>query len=561
MSRFKNLVETRYRAALALLAAAVLAAFSLWSIDRLMQMRAIEETGSLARNDAAILSAGLQSELDKFNLVPLVMAEDPDVNRLLTGDASGRSMMNRRLEALARQSGAAAIYVMDSRGDALAASNWRLPTSFVGSNYRFRKYFQSATRDGSATQFALGTVSRRPGLYVARRVGPATNPIGIVAVKVEFDALEESWREATDGVYVTDRDGVVLIASEEDWRFRAADPAAIKGRDAADDLQQFGVSSLKPLSIKPTADLGNVVAIPVLDTQQPIALDGWVLHLLVDPSPRVEAAIANGRLLLFAAIALIVGLYAGWLYLRRQRKIAENAVLTERTRTLREQLTQANRLATLGQVSAGVAHEISQPVAAARVFAENGTKLIAAGNTASAGQNFSKIIELTERIGRITSELRRFSRRQVSEPKAMQVDQAIGGALLLLRDRIDSLGVTIIMPDPSETSVTVQAEHVRLEQVLVNLLQNAIDATGRRGRIAIGITTDETSCSITVSDDGPGIDPAVTEQLFQPFATTKPNGLGLGLVISRDIMRDLGGDLTAASGPGGAHFTMRIARA
>ncbi len=561
MTRLKNLFETRYRAILALLAAVVIASLSLSAIDRIMQKRAIEETGSLARNDAAILAAGLQSELDKFNLVPLVLAEDPQVQQLLAGDSSGRGVMNRRLETLARQSSAAAIYVMDSRGDTLAASNWRLPTSFVGSNYRFRKYFQTAMGEGSATQFALGTVSRRPGLYVARRVGPESDPIGIVAVKVEFDALEASWRDVTDGVYVTDRDGVVLIASKDEWRFRAAAPSAMDGRDPEADRQQFGISSLKPLSIRPAARLGNVVAVPLLDTLQPIALDGWVLHLLIDPSPRVEAAIANGRLFLFTVMALIVGLFAGWFYLRRQRKVAESAVLAERTRTLRDQLTQANRLATLGQVSAGVAHEISQPVAAARMFAENGTKLIEAGKTDSARQNFSKIIELTERIGRITGELRRFSRRQVSEPKAMQVDQAIDGALLLLRDRIDSLGVTVIMPEFSETAVTVQAEHVRLEQVLVNLLQNAIDATGRGGRIIIGIMTDETSCSITVSDDGPGIDQAVIGQLFQPFATTKPNGLGLGLVISRDIMRDLGGDLTATSGPGGAHFTMRIARA
>lgn len=561
MITIRNLVQTRSRAVLGLLAAALVAALCLWTIDRIMRTQAIEETGSLARNDAAILSAGLQSELDKFNLVPLVLAEDPEVQRLLRGDSAGQDVMNRRLETLAGQSNAAAIYLMDSRGDALAASNWRLPASFVGSNYRFRQYFQTATNDGSATEFALGTVSRRPGLYIAQRVGPASNPAGIVAVKVEFDALEKSWRDATDGVFVTDREGIVLIASEEAWRFRASDPAALEGRDPSADRQQMGISSLKPLAIRRTGKVGEVVAIPLLDTQQPIALNGWVLHLLVDPAPQVEAAIANGRLLLFAAIALIVALYASWLYLRRRRWIAADAVLAERTRNLREQLTQANRLATLGQVSAGVAHEISQPVAAARVFAETGAKLIEAGQTEAAARNFLKITELTDRIGRITGELRRFSRRQVSEPKAMQVNQALDGALLLLRDRIDSLRIEIVMPDANETEIAVQAEHVRLEQVLVNLLQNAIDATGQGGRIVIDIETGEQSCSIMVSDNGPGIDEAQMEQLFQPFATTKPNGLGLGLVISRDIMRDLGGDLTCTSSAGGAQFTMRIARA
>jgi two-component system C4-dicarboxylate transport sensor histidine kinase DctB len=299
---------------------------------------------------------------------------------------------------------------------------------------------------------------------------------------------------------------------------------------------------------------------PLLDAQQPIAFDGWVLHLMVDPSPRVEAAIANGRLMLFGTMTLLLALFAAWLYLRRQRKISADAILAERTRTLREQLTQANRLATLGQVSAGVAHEISQPVAAARVFAENGKKLISAGQTNTAVLNFTKIVELTERIGRITEELRRFSRKQVSEPKAMDVNRAIDGALLLLRDRIDSLGVEIAMPDAADTAVTVQAEHVRLEQVLVNLLQNALDAVGRHGRITITLETDKTRCLLTVCDNGPGIDTTQFSQLFQPFATTKQDGLGLGLVISRDIMRDLGGDLTAISSETGACFSMQIPR-
>ena len=561
MSRFINLSAIRYRIILGVLVAALVAVLSLWAIDRVMRMRAIDEAGSLARNDAAILSAGLQSELDKFSLVPLVLAQDPEVRNLLAGNGGGRDVMNRRLEALAKQSNAAAIYLMDQQGQTQAASNWRLPTSFVGSNYKFRKYFQTAMVKGSGTQFALGTVSRQPGLYIAQRVGSSSDPVGIVAVKVEFDALEASWRDATEGVFVTDRDGVVLIASEDDWLFRATMPLALENRDPAADKQQFGMSKLKPLSVRPAVSRGRVVAMPLLDMQQPIAFDGWVLHLMVDPSPRVEAAIANGRLLLVATVILLLSLFATWLYLRRQRKISADAILTNRTQTLREQLTQANRLATLGQVSAGVAHEISQPVAAARVYAENGKKLISAGKTDTAVLNFTKIVELTERIGRITDELRLFSRKQVSEPKAMDVNQAIDGAMLLLRDRIDSLGVDISLPRASETSVSVQAEHVRLEQVLVNLLQNALDATGQHGRITIDVETDDINCLLTVCDDGPGIDATQFAQLFQPFATTKKNGLGLGLVISRDIMRDLGGDLTAICRPTGACFIMRIPRA
>lgn len=508
-----------------------------------------------------IIAASLQAELDKFSLVPLVLAEDPQVNSLLSGARGERASLDRRLEDLARQTSAAVIYLMDESGQTQAASNWKLPTTFVGSNYSFRRYFQQAMETGSATQFALGTVSREPGLYIAQRVVADGRPVGVVAVKVEFDALEANWRAATHGVFVTDRDGVVLLASDEDWRFRAIDPVQASTRDRELDRQQFGVDTLEPLDLESRSGIGGVIAAPLFDTEQPIALDGWTLHLLADPKPRIDAAVANGRFYVLLAIALAGVVAALGLYLRRRRKLLGEALLAERTRTLREQLNQANRLATLGQVSAGVGHEISQPVAAVRVFAENGERLLSAGRAAEAGRNFKQIVDLTERIGRITSELRRFARRDAAEPRNFPLKEAIDGALLLLRDRVGRSEATLITPPAEECAVQVRAEPVRLEQVLVNLLQNALDAAGPRGRIELSVVTEAGFCHLSVIDDGPGLSLEAKEQLFQPFATTKPNGLGLGLVISRGIMRSLGGDLSLGARDGGAEFIMRIPRA
>ena len=107
----------------------------------------------------------------------------------------------------------------------------------------------------------------------------------------------------------------------------------------------------------------------------------------------------------------------------------------------------------------------------------------------------------------------------------------------------------------------VRAEPVRLEQVLVNLLQNALDAAGRGGRIELSVVSEAEFCHLNVTDNGPGLSPEAEERLFQPFATTKPDGLGLGLVISRGIMRALGGDLSLRANDGGTEFTMRIPRA
>ena len=546
--------------ALAVIAVALTGA-AFWSIDHFARARATAAAQEAARNEAMIISASLQSELDKFSLVPLVLAEDPQVRSLLTGTASEAAALDLRLEGLARQTDAAVIYLMDAKGLTLAASNWQLPTSFVGSNYSFRRYFREALQAGSATQFALGTVSREPGLYIAQRVSAGGTPVGVVAVKVEFDKLEANWRAATHGVFVTGRDGVVLLASNEEWRFRTTDPALTAARDGSLDVREFGVGTLRPLDLGSDAGTGDTVVAPLLDTQQPIALDGWTLHLLADPTPRIDAAVANARFYLLLATGLAGVLAALALFMRRRRAQRAEAVLAERTRTLREQLNQANRLATLGQVSAGVGHEISQPVAAVRVFAENGERLLSGGQSREAGENFKRIVELTDRIGRITAELRRFARRDAPEPETFPLADVIEGALLLLRDRLGRHGVSLIPPPPAASAVLVRAEPVRLEQVLVNLLQNALDAAGEGARIEMAVASEAKFCRLHVRDNGPGLDEAARERMFQPFATTKSHGLGLGLVISRDIMRGLGGDLTVGSADEGAEFIMRIPRA
>ena len=561
MDRFAAFLRSHGKmAALVALAIVVLGA-AVWSIDRLARTRALASAQEDASNEAMIIATSLQAELDKFSLVPLVLAEDPQVNSLLSGAPDQRDALNTRLEDLARQTNAAVIYLMDESGQTQAASNWNLPTSFVGSNYSFRRYFQEAIEAGSATQFALGTVSREPGLYIAQRVVADGQPIGVVAVKVEFDALEANWRAATHGVFVTDRAGVVLLTSNEDWRFRTTEPARTATRDRTLDRQQFGVEALQPLDLGTRAGTGGTIAAPLFDTEQPIALDGWTLHLLADPRPRIDAAVANGRFYVLLAVALAGVLLALGLYLRRRREMMAEALLSERTRTLSEQLNQANRLATLGQVSAGVGHEISQPVAAVRVFAENGERLLSAGRTEEARGNFNQIIELTERIGRITSELRRFARRDAAEPRNFPLEIAIDGALLLLRARVARSGATLATPLAEDCAMEVRAEPVRLEQVLVNLLQNALDAAGPAGRIELSVVSDARFCRLSVKDDGPGLSPEAKERLFQPFATTKSDGLGLGLVISRGIMRSLGGDLSLGTGDEGAEFIMRIPRA
>ncbi len=542
-----------YLASVAFAAMLLLAGLGMLVLDRAVRVQALEDTRAVADGQAAILAAGLESELNKFTLVPRVLAADPDVAELLSGKPDQRDLLNRRLAALAGQTRAAAIYLMDARGQTLAASNWDRSDSFIGSNYRFRDYFAVAMRDGTGTEFALGTVSRRPGLYLAERVGPVGAPLGVVALKVEFDSLEAKWRQAEDGVFVTDRQGIVVLASNPAWRFKAV-PGEGGPRDPARDAMRFGVARPQPLEL-PGAD-GTGSAIRLIEKIQPIAPTGWELHLLADPSARLSVALANGRLAGVGALALLALAGAGaWIW-RRQRQARAAAEIAAQTATLREQLQQANRLATLGQITAGLGHEIRQPLAAMRVYAETGERLLSAARTDEAAGNFAKIAGLAARIGEITEEQLHFSRRSAEEPRNIRLAEVIDGSLLLLRDQFRHKSIALTLPPAEAAAATVRARHVQLEQVLVNLLQNAVQACGEGGAITLDIAADADKVRLSVADDGPGVPAALRGTLFQPFVTSKAEGIGLGLAIAQDIMRQLGGDLLHDETPIGARFIM-----
>jgi len=544
-----------YLVAVGLVGVVLLAALALLGLDRAVRVSALAQTRATATSQAAILAAGLESELNKFTLVPRVLAVDPQVAALLGGDSAPRAGLNRRLAALAQQTKASAIYLMDTRGATLAASNWDRADSFIGSNYGFRDYFSGALRAGTASEFALGTVSRRPGLYLAERVGTADRPLGVIAVKVEFDGLEAKWRNAEDGVFVTDAEGIVLLASNPGWRFRAAGERGA-GRDPARDQRRFGVSEVEV--IDPPASGGAASPVLMIEKIQPIVPIGWELHLLADPAPRLSVALANGRLAGVIALAVLaVAGAAAWVW-RRQRQARVAAHIAAQTAMLREQLRQANRLATLGQITAGLGHEIRQPLAAMQVYAETGQRLLDTDRPAEAAANFGKIAQLAGRIGEITAEQLHFSRRSADEPRLITLAEVIDGSLLLLRDQIRQHDLALDLPGAEAAATRVRARHVQLEQVLVNLLQNAVQACsdGRGGRIVLAIGTEDDTVRLSVSDDGPGVPTALRDTLFQPFVTAKSEGIGLGLAIARDIMRQLGGDLVHAESAKGARFTM-----
>ncbi len=576
---------------------------------------AIAASGAFARRDAmatarrqattasALHTAVLRSELERHRSLPMVLAQDPDLARLLARPSSeATTRLNLKFEALAREVRAAAIYALDANGKTLAASNWRLPTSFVGSDYRFRPYYFEAMRDGQATFFALGTVSGRPGLYLSRRVDdPAGRALGVIVAKVEFDALEAEWRASGEPTYVTDADGVVLVTTVPAWRFRTVSPLSAEQRNRFAATQTAG--AIIPASLPFEAE-GRAIVRTSADVPQDlyaVASDGlpdigWRLTLLDPAGEAISRAVTGARWLAALSIALLAAL-TGILLRRRQRAAARaieaeqgrvelerqisvrtaelrstNALLNreieERRRLesvrqdLQDDLIQANKLATLGQIAAGVAHEINQPIAAIRIHADSASLQLQREDHAGALRSLTSIDHLTERVGAITDELRAFSRKTRSETVAVGVDGAIDGAILLVAGRLREKGVALDRRR-APAGLSVLAERNRLEQVVLNILQNAIEALDGTPdpAIALGVTVKGKHVTIRVSDNGPGVAASVQSKLFTPFTTSKRDGLGLGLVISRDIVAAFGGELSLEPSPVGARFVIRLAKA
>jgi two-component system C4-dicarboxylate transport sensor histidine kinase DctB len=550
-----------------------------------VRLRAMQQTRSNLRL--------LEAELQTYRLLPVMLGEYTDVRAAL---ASGTvdPALNAKLALLAARTGAPVIYALDTQGMTIAASNADRPDSFLGHDYRYRDYFTKAMASGATEFFALGSVSGRPGLYLSRRIDRAGRPLGVVVVKVEFDRIAQAWIQDHMATFVVDADGVILISSDPRLEFHTTRALSPARRRTLAQTRQFGTLRLlrAPLTLADDRSrLGD--GTPAVTVSLPVPIAGWhLVHMEPLDAALRSAAVRTRSATTIAALATIAAMLgAWWLHQRRKRNAGARAELEaevarrtaelsatadrlqieveqreaadQRFRQAREELAHANRVGSIGTITASVAHEINQPVAAIRTFADNAAAFLARDEPARAATNLQAIVELTSRIGTITAGLRRYARRGAGSIGPVALDAAIDGVRLLIGDRFRAKGVTLDLPSGPEARLTVIAGRVRLEQVLVNLLQNALDAVAERPDARVDVTVGRKGRDVvlTVADNGPGIDPGIADDLFTPFATSKTDGLGLGLGIARDIMTEFGGTLDLVPAPRGAVFRMILVKA
>ncbi|MFQ6549312.1 ATP-binding protein [Aestuariibius sp. 2305UL40-4] len=538
----------------------------------------------------------------RFDPIPELVAERPDLRSALA-DPQNRTQIlyaNERLRLAARATGASDIYLMDLTGTTIATSNYRRDDSFLGRNFSYRPYFRQAARGRAAFFHALGTTSGQRGLFFSAPVLDGIDVIGVVAVKVTVDGIEDSWSHLSGGVAVADGNGLIFMASRPDWIFTSLTPLSDGLRAEIAETRQVPLSRLAYLNPTISPLSGGVVQIALGDgdaaegflvSSEPVALPGWHAIVLKPLAPLQTRALEILASWAAAALALVLLLTLLLQRIARRRELERLAQqdlerleirVQERTAELKREvddrkraenqlretqqhLVQAGKLAALGKMSAALSHEINQPLAAIKSYAANAAAYLDRDRPGEARENVLRISQMTNRVSRISTHLLNFARRPGDNLGPVEVGRALTHALELMAPEFRTHDIAVDVTKPDEPLWTLGGE-VRLEQVLVNILTNAVSAMPDADRPRIGITVGATQDALTIAirDQGPGLDPDAADKLFEPFFSARPDGrgLGLGLSISYNIIQDFGGDLTARTHPdGGAEFTIHLKRA
>lgn len=522
-------------------------------------------------------------EYQKYRYLPYMIARDPRATSAL---ATGRpdETANRFLQEMADNSGADLLYVMNRDGTTLAASNWRDELSLVGRNYAFRPYFKSAILGQEGQFFAIGATLGEPGLFLSRPTPVSGTPTGVAVVKVDMRPLEAAWAEGGETVFASDENGVIFLSSRAEWRYRTLAELPSEVRETIDTTRQYATQELDPVSDQPvsrskllTID-GNVFRHNAAD----VGLLGWTLHFLVPLEETRKSVLPIWT----AAIALCL-VYAIILLVLRGRRLRKTSVqlrqesadlkelnsrlvgeIQERRRVERELLeaqrglARSNRLAAVGEMSAAVVHELSQPLAALRMFVAGTRKFLDKGDTTTAVENLEEIDSIQLRMASLTQELKRFARPGESRIEKIDLRESVKAAEKITRPRFDETGVVLKLDLPG-TGLDVETAPLRVEQILVNLLRNGADAAAGEddGFVRLEASLAGAEIALRISDNGPGIPDDLMERIFDPFFSTKTSsgGMGLGLAISMRLADDLGGSLSVrANTPKGAVFELRL---
>jgi two-component system C4-dicarboxylate transport sensor histidine kinase DctB len=461
-----------------------------YSVRQSAEQRLQQET----RNRMTQLVNQLGATLGRHAYLPALLAENPEIQAFLQTRPPAVALQEQLNPYLAKINRIAAthdIYLLDTDGTTVAASNWDSPASFMGRNFAFRPYFHEAMQGKLGRYYALGTTSGERGYYFASPVQQAGKNIsGVVVVKVAINAVEQNWEQKNTDFMVTDPDGVVFIASQERWRLHALQTLSAIAQEALRQNHRYDDRPIKPLTglrmLVPAGEFQNADEgrSHYLVLHEAMAFAGWDVYILADRESTTQQVILALLLTAFMLALTVLLVYLLWKNQRQRREYEQQtlgkleAKVEERTRELRhaqEELVQAAKMAALGQLSAGINHELNNPLTAIRAYADNAVQFLDIGKVAIARSNLGEIVHLTDRMATITRQLKTFSRKSTGQIETCDLYRALDSALSISQPKLAQTRV-VLEQQRAKDARYVQADLIWLEQILVNLLTNAAEA-------------------------------------------------------------------------------------
>lgn len=566
----RRLRRITYRALAGLMVLATVV--GVWFTNTWLTERFTETTRMRTELRLALYSGNILSELQRTSVVPLLLARDPELTKALeSGDFSTTSGL---LIAAREEVGVASIRLLDLQGRVVGATD----RNVLGTVFNDAPFYVDAQRTRETVFSAVEGVTGASEFVYSRAVLADGKLVGVIVVGADLARYERAWAGISDAVAVLDSAGKIVLATEPRWRGLTMDEA-LAARSAPSAIER---------ALQATADWANdapdawVLGQAVMRTEARVPFRGWRMVAFTPYSSvrdRVNAVIALE--IMGFAIILALGFYLisrrakvqsavyrresaelRALNARLSREIAERERVQKDLSLAEQTLEQSSKLAVLGEMSAAVSHELNQPLAAMKTYLAGAKLLLQRERVPEALSSFQRIDDLIERMGAITRQLKSYARKGGDAVEPVDLRAALSSALAMMEPQLKARTVKIVRNLP-RGAVMVQADRIRLEQVIINLFRNALDATKglRAPRIEITLVSEEEVAVLTLSDNGPGL--TDLEKLFEPFWTTKKpgEGTGLGLAISSSIVTDFGGRLTARNGEdGGAVFEMRLPR-
>lgn len=560
-------IDWRVRVALGVLLGLAVVVVSV--TNSLLTDRFTESTRNRAELRLALYSGNLLSELRQNAIVPQLLARDAELIGAL--NSADYTASTRRLISFVEEIGAASLMLLDIDGRTVAATD----RNRLGSSHRAEPYFVDAVRSNATIFTAAQRETGGYGFFYSRRVQSGSEVLGVIAVEVDLQKFGRAWAGISDAVIVTDSTGSIILTTEPRWQGRTEEEALV--RQTPENAIQRAIQATADWTQLPPDAWLQGEAVMRLETRIPFR--GWRMASFTTYASVRERV--NGVLALEImgfAILLALSFYAlsrrtalrmalfqresaelRTLNVALQREIAERKRVQETLAVAEQTLEQSSKLAALGEMSAAVSHELNQPLAAMKTYLAGARLLLRRNRQEEALSSFGRIDDLIERMGGITRQLKSYARKGQEAFSPVDMGDALASSLSMMEPQLRQRHVQIsrIVPD---NPVQVMGDRLRIEQVMVNLLRNAIDATKSEAspKVEIILSAGETA-TLSVRDNGPGIEDL--DQLFEPFYTTKQpgDGVGLGLAISSGIVNDLGGRLTARNGQaGGAVFEMQL---